>query len=131
MGARREARERAISLAYESEQSGRPLADIIAELPRAPDDYAVTLATGVEAERDELDALLRKFSEHWKPERMPVVDRCILRLGTYELLHETDTPAAVVIAEAIELAQRYSTADSGRFVNGLLARIAAETRAGV
>ncbi len=131
MGTRREARERAVELAYESEQSGRPLAAILEDLPSEPDEYAVVLASGAEADRAQIDDLLRTYSEHWTPERMPVVDRCILRLATYELLRHPEVSAAVVINESVELARRYSTADSGRFVNGLLARIAAETRAGV
>lgn len=131
MGTRREARERAVELSYEAEQSGRPVAAILEDLPTAPDEYAMTLASGAERDRERIDELLRTYSEHWTPERMPVVDRCILRLATYELLHRPEVSAAVVINESVELAREYSTADSGRFVNGLLARIAAETRAGV
>ena len=78
--------------------------------------------------RDDIDALIRKYSEHWSLERMPVIDRALLRLGTYELAWVIETPKGAVITEAVELAKQYSTKDSGRFVNGLLARISAEVR---
>ncbi|MGH9027399.1 MAG: transcription antitermination factor NusB [Acidimicrobiia bacterium] len=101
------------------------LEQVLAELPAAPDPYAVELVRGVAAQREELDAELGKFSEHWAVDRMPAVDRAILRIGCYEL-EQGELPAPVVISEAVELAKQYSTKDSGRFVNGLLARIADE-----
>ena len=79
---------------------------------------------GVDEHRDEIDAMIRKYSEHWALERMPVIDRTLLRLGTFELGWMPDVPTAVAITEAVELAKQYSTKDSGRFVNGLLSRIA-------
>ena len=96
-----------------------------------PDVYARKLFEGCDAHREEIDALIRKYSEHWALERMPVIDRALLRIGTYELAWVADTPTAVVITEAVELAKEYSTKDSGRFVNGLLARIAEAEKAGV
>lgn len=128
MSTRREARERALGLAYESEQRGLPASDLLAELLVPPDDYAQRLVLGVEAHQDEIDALIRKYSEHWALERMPVIDRTLLRLGCYELGWDEEIPTAVVITEAVELAQQYSTKDSGRFVNGLLSRIADDVR---
>jgi transcription antitermination protein NusB len=125
---RREARERALSLAYECEQRELGVEALLADLPVEPDPYAVQLVRGVEAHHDEIDALLRKYSEHWALERMPVVDRALLRLGTYELAYLPDVPTAAVITEAVELARQYSTKDSGRFVNALLSRIAEEVR---
>jgi N utilization substance protein B len=125
---RREARERALSLAYECEQRDTPIADVLAGLPVDPDPYAVQLARGVEEHHEEIDALVRKYSEHWALERMPVVDRALLRIGTYELAYVPDVPTAAVITEAVELAKQYSTKDSGRFVNALLSRIAEEVR---
>jgi N utilization substance protein B len=102
--------------------------DLLAGLPVAPDPYTVQLVRGVDAHREDLDALLRKFSEHWAIERMPAVDRALLRMGGYELGWEPELPTAVVIDEAVDLAGRYSTKDSGRFVNALLARMAEELR---
>ena len=127
-GSRREARERALGLCYELEVRDLGVDALIEQQPAPPDDYAVRLVRGVEEHSADVDELLRKFSEHWALERMPAVDRAVLRLGAYELGWEPDVPSAVVISEAVELAKQYSTKDSGRFVNGLLSRIAAELR---
>lgn len=129
MAPRRESRERALGLCYELEARDITVAELLADLPVEPDEYAVGLARGVEEHQRELDDLLREYSEHWAVERMPAVDRAVLRLGCYELAHEPEVPTAVVISEAVDLAKQYSTKDSGRFVNGLLARIAEQVRA--
>lgn len=92
--------------------------DVLARL----DDYARTLVVGVASTIDELDPVIERFARRWTVARMPVVDRNILRLAAYELLHE-DIPAAVVIDEALELAKALSTDNSGRFVNGVLESI--------
>jgi len=128
MPTRREARERALSLCYEGEVRGLDADALLAELPAPPDAYAEHVVRGVELHRDEIDAVLRKVSEHWALERMPLVDRAVLRIGCYELGWQHDLPAGVVISEAVELAKQYSTKDSGRFVNGMLARIAEDLR---
>jgi transcription antitermination protein NusB len=128
MPTRREARERALSLAYECEIRELDFDALRAELPVEPDPYAVQLLRGITDHHEEIDALLRKYSEHWALERMPAIDRALLRLGTYELAYIPDVPVAAVITEAVELARQYSTKDSGRFVNGLLSRIAEEVR---
>jgi transcription antitermination protein NusB len=128
MPTRREARERALSLCYELDVRGVDLDTLLADLPAPPDEYAERIARGVEEHREEVDAILRKYSEHWALERMPVVDRAALRIGTYELGWQPDIPKGVVISEAVELAKQYSTKDSGRFVNGMLARIAEDLR---
>lgn len=128
MPTRREARERALGLCYEVETRGSSADEVIAEQPAAPDPYACELARGVDAHREEIDALLTRYSENWSVERMPAVDRALLRIGTYELGWEPDLSPGVVINEAVELAQQYSTKDSGRFVNGLLSRIAEHLR---
>ncbi|MCU1426940.1 MAG: NusB antitermination factor [Actinomycetia bacterium] len=129
MATRREARERALSLAYECEQRDVSVEQVLADLPVAPDPYATQLAEGAESHHHEIDALLRKYSEHWALERMPVIDRALLRIGVYELAYVPDVPTAAAITEAVELAKQYSTKDSGRFVNALLSRIAEEVRA--
>ena len=132
MATRREARERALSLCYELEVRGSEVdADgLLDGLPVPPDPYVATLVHGVAEHRDELDAILRKYSEHWALERMPLVDRAVLRIGCYELGWEPELPTGVVISEAVDLAKQYSTKDSGRFVNGMLGRIAEDLRAG-
>ena len=127
-GSRRAARERALGMCYELEVRDLSLADLLAQQPAPPDEYAVHLVRGVEEHHVDVDALLRKFSEHWALERMPAVDRAVLRVGAFELGWEPEMPTAVVISEAVELAKQYSTKDSGRFVNGLLSRIAEELR---
>jgi N utilization substance protein B len=85
--------------------------------------FCLQLFDGVVAHQAELDDKLAAAAENWRVARMPAVDRNVLRLAAYELLHMTDTPAAVVIDEAIELARRYGSADSSAFVNGVLDRI--------
>ncbi|MGZ6913605.1 MAG: transcription antitermination factor NusB [Acidimicrobiia bacterium] len=129
MAPRRESRERALGLCYEREARAITATELLDDLPAEPDAYAIELLRGVEDNVDEHDGLLREYSEHWAVERMPAVDRAVLRLGCYELAHEPDVPTAVVISEAVELAKQYSTENSGRFVNGLLARIAERVRA--
>lgn len=129
MAPRRESRERALSLCYEREARAISADELLEGLPATPDSYAVELLRGVESHGPEIDGLLREYSEHWAVERMPAVDRAVLRLGCFELTHEPQVPTAVVISEAVELAKQYSTENSGRFVNGLLARIAEQVRA--
>ncbi|MFA5882243.1 MAG: transcription antitermination factor NusB [Acidimicrobiia bacterium] len=128
MATRRQARERALGLCYEVEARASTADAVIAEQPASPDEYACVLVRGVDAHREEIDALLTRYSEHWAVERMPAVDRALLRIGTFELGWEPDLAPGVVINEAVELAQQYSTKDSGRFVNGLLSRIAEHLR---
>lgn len=129
-GSRREARERALALLYEAEAKSETPAVVVEHLPIEPDPYAARLVRGVQAHGDEIDALLSLYSKGWRLERMPAVDRAVLRVAVYELLAEPGVPTAAVVSEAVELASEYSTDESGRFVNGLLARIAIETRGG-
>lgn len=128
MRTRRDARERALSLCYELDVRGHTVDELLAGLPAPPDPYAEALVRGVEEHRDEVDALIRKYADRWSLERMPVIDRSLLRMAAFELAHRPEVPVAVAISEAVELAKRYSTDDSGRFVNGLLGRIAEVVR---
>ncbi len=125
---RREARERAFHLLYESEIKGEDPGTLLAGLPLEPDAFAIDLVEGVGRTRPELDELIEAHSRNWQLDRMPALDRALLRIGTFELVHRPDVPTAVAISEAVELAKQYSTDDSSRFVNGVLAAIAAETR---
>ena len=96
---------------------------ILADDPEAR-AYAAELAEGVERHLDELDTLIRSISVHWRLDRMAVVDRNLLRLAAYELVHRReDVPRKVAINEAIELAKRFGAIESGAFVNGILDRI--------
>lgn len=125
---RHDARERAFHLLYESEIKGESGGEVLASLPVEPDGFAMELVAGFDAHRDEIDAVIARHSHNWDVDRMPALDRAILRLGTFELLHRPDVPTAVVLSEAVGLAKSYSTDESGRFVNGVLAAIAEEVR---
>ena len=125
---RRQARERALSLLYEAETKGVAPAEVLAALPVEPARFATELVTGVGEHGEEVDGYIRKFAEGWALERMPALDRAVLRIGVFELLHRADVPTGAVLSEAVELAGRYSTEESSRFVNGLLAGVAREVR---
>lgn len=127
---RRDARERALGLLYEAEQKGCTGGEVLAGLPVAADDFAAALVRAVDEHRDRIDALLEEFAQGWTLARMPALDRAALRMGTAELLTRPDVPTPVVLNEVVDLAKRFSTDDSGRFVNGLLARVATEVRPG-
>lgn len=125
---RRAARERAFGLLYEAEVKGTSGAEVLAALPVEPDDFAVALVLAVDEHRERIDALLEGYAKGWTLARMPALDRAALRMGSAELIARADVPTGVVLAETVELASRFSTDDSSRFVNGLLARIAEEVR---
>ena len=88
--------------------------------------YARVIVTGVQEHHADIDSLIERYADRWAIERMPVVDRTILRIAVYEMLWGADVPVAVLINEAVEMAKSMSTEDSGRFVNGLLGRMAEE-----
>ena len=126
---RSEARERALLLLYEAEAKGGTPREVVENLPVAPDPMATQLVEGVQDRREEIDDLLATHARGWTLQRMPVIDRTVLEIATYELLARPEVPTAVVIDEAVELVKRFSTDDSGRFVNGMLATIASKVRA--
>ncbi|MGI8491978.1 MAG: transcription antitermination factor NusB [Acidimicrobiales bacterium] len=128
VGSRRRARERALGLLYEALAKDLEPAQVMSELPVEPDDYASDIVAGVARMLPEIDSILGRNAIDWTVDRMPVIDRTLLRMATYELLARPDVPTGVVISEAVELAKQYSTEESGRFVNGILAAIAAATR---
>jgi N utilization substance protein B len=101
---------------------------VIAELPVKPDAFATNLVIGVGSDQARIDSLISAHSIGWAMDRMPVLDRALLRMGTYELLAHEDVPTAVIISEAVDLATQYSTDESGRFVNGVLAAVATDVR---
>jgi N utilization substance protein B len=125
---RHQARERALTLLYEAELKGRPPVEVLAELAVPPDPYTVAVVEAVAARAEEIDGLVGGAAIGWDLDRMAVVDRNVLRLAVAELLDFPDVPTAVVLNEAVELASAYSTDDSGRFVNGVLATLAARLR---
>ncbi len=123
---RREARERALELAYEQRQRGVDLAPLLASLTLEPDHYTTRLLEGVETNVDEIDRAIAERLRGWTIERLPVLDLLVLRLAVAEL-RVTDTPTGVVLAEAVDLASRYGTDESAKFVNGVLGAIARNT----
>jgi N utilization substance protein B len=125
---RREARERALQILYEADTKSQPPTEILSSLAVAPDPFAVELVAGVEADVGSIDEVIGHFSTGWTVERMPVVDKAVLRLAVHELMSRPDVPTAVILSEAVELAKQYSTKESGRFVNGVLASVAADLR---
>jgi N utilization substance protein B len=125
---RRAARERALGLLYEAEAKGLSGAEVLAALPLPADDFAVALVEAVDAHRARIDDLLQRFARGWTVQRMPALDRAALRMGSAELIARPDVPTGVVLAETVDLASRFSTDDSGRFVNGMLSRIGEHLR---
>ena len=123
-----EARERALVLLYEAESRGSSVGDVVEAEVVKPVAFAVELASGVEANQPRYDELISAKARGWRLDRMPMIDRAILRLALHELATHDGTPTAVILNEAVELAKRYSTEDSGRFVNGVLAALVPEVR---
>jgi transcription antitermination protein NusB len=125
---RREARERALGLLYEAESKQMEPSAVLGDLPVPPDPFVADLIAGVQKEQGRIDDLITAHAIGWTIDRMPAVDRALLRMATYELLARPDVPTGAVISEAVELATQYSTEESGRFVNGVLATIATVVR---
>jgi N utilization substance protein B len=129
MGARSKARKRALDLIFEADQRGvdpiKLMADRIAQggAPSVLPAYSIILVEGVNEQSERIDELLSTYAHGWTLDRMPAVDRAVLRLGAWELLFNDEVPDAVAIDEAVELARTLSTDDSPGFVNGLLARL--------
>jgi N utilization substance protein B len=126
MGVRRRGRELALQMLYQRELAGTNVEDMFSsfdelkQVPPATRDFAVGLVRGVISRIAELDSHLVDQADHWRLERMAAVDRNILRLALYELMFEGDTPPAVVIDEAVEIAKRFGSERSSQFVNGVL-----------
>jgi len=126
MGSRRKARELALQMLFQWDLGRHSPEHVISsflEAQKVDTDvghFARALFEGTVAEVEALDRRVRKHAEHWRLERMAAVDRNLLRLALYELLHCPDTPPAVVINEALEIARRYSGKDSVEFINGVL-----------
>lgn len=127
MASRSKSRKRALDILFESEAQNLPTGGTLAE--RVDDKeypvnaYAVTLIEGVMAHRERLDEIISANSNEWTLDRMPAVDRNVLRIGAYEILFADDVPDAVAVSEAVSLAADLSTDESPSFVNGLLSRI--------
>jgi N utilization substance protein B len=131
--ARSKARKRAIDLLFEADLRRVDPVTTLAERLALGDppisSYTAELVRGVAEHADEIDAVLSRYSEGWSVDRMPLVDRAVLRLGVFELLCRPDVPGAVVVNEAVKLAKSLSTEDSPAFVNGILGRVLRERSA--
>ena len=129
MAARSKARKRALDVLFEAELRGLPVLELLSERmslgERPTPQYAAELVRGVAAHWEEIDKLIADNALDWTLERMPAVDRNVLRIGVWELLWADDVPDGVAISEAVVLAQDLSTDGSPAFVNGLLARVKA------
>lgn len=127
MSTRSKARKAALDLLYEADirktTAHAVLEQRLSDLDFLVRDFTKELITGVEEHRRKIDELITTYSQGWDMDRMPVVDRNILRLAIYELLWSKDVPESVAIDEAIELAQTLSTDDSSQYINGVLAKI--------
>ncbi|MDQ1177822.1 transcription antitermination factor NusB [Microbacterium sp. SORGH_AS_0421] len=133
MSARTKARKRALDILFQADVRGEELSIMLAtEAKRAANEparesswlYARDIVDGVIDNRDAIDEQITTFSKDWSLQRMPAVDRALLRMGAWEILYNDEVPTAVAIDEAVELAKEFSTDDSGSFVHGVLARIA-------
>jgi N utilization substance protein B len=130
MTRRSRGREVALQVLYQIEQNTGIAAD---EIHRFIDrrllgdkklaEFTVNLIAGVREHQPQIDSMIKEVAENWRLDRMAAIDRNILRLGAYEMLFQSEVPARVAINEALELAKRYSTAQSSRFVNGILDRV--------
>lgn len=130
------ARSQALQLLFQAEATDRSVADVLngayALSDEAPlDDFARELALGADAGREGYDAIISNASTNWAIDRMPMVDRNLLRLALFEMMEEDEVAVAVTIDEVVELAKAYGTDESPRFVNGLLGRIAEDLERGV
>jgi N utilization substance protein B len=129
VAARSKARRRALEVLYEAEVRGEPPADVLARRaadasqPLAEQAFLGRLVEGVAEHRERIDELIATYSVGWTLDRMPMVDRNILRLGAFELLWSDEVPDGVAISESVALATELSTDESPRFVNGLLSRL--------
>ncbi|MEV7620775.1 transcription antitermination factor NusB [Microbacterium sp. NPDC089987] len=133
MSARTKARKRALDILFSADVRGEELSVVLAAAAkRAASEpsreaswlYARDIVDGIIDNRDEIDEHITTHSNDWKLDRMPAVDRALLRIGTWEIVYNDEVPTAVAIDEAVELAKELSTEDSGAFVHGVLARIA-------
>jgi N utilization substance protein B len=127
---RSDARERALNILFEADLRAVTPSEVVERMQVAIDDLTSILVVGVAEHRTRIDELITAHSHAWSIDRMATTDRNVLRMSTFELLGRSEVPTAVIINEAVELAKRYGTDDSGRFVNGMLSAIARTTREG-
>ena len=125
---RSDARERALYLLYEAESKGLTPVEVLELQVLEPDELTQLIVRGVAEHRERLDEAIDARATGWTLARMPVIDLNVLRIGAFELAERPDVPTAVVLDEAVSLVKQFSTDDSGRFVNGVLAALVADLR---
>ena len=125
---RSQSRERALTLLYEADTKNVSGHIVIAGLVEPPDAVSLLIVRGVADNQETIDGLISEHADGWTLNRMPCLDRNILRMATFELLHRLDIPQAVILDEAVQLAKTFSTDDSSRYVNGVLSAIAKYSR---
>lgn len=129
---RRRARRVALELLYQVEVRGATVDEILTSRQQVSrqttPEFTFRIVRGVASNLTEIDKLIDRYADHWSIDRMPIIDRNVLRICVYEMMFESDVPVGVAINEAVELAKAYGTDDSSKFVNGLVARIAQELR---
>ncbi|GAA4285406.1 hypothetical protein GCM10022261_29370 [Brevibacterium daeguense] len=127
MSSRTRARRRALEILFEAEQRQLSESELLTmrsgdpEYPMKP--YAVEIVNGVISHREEIDELIETYARGWALNRMPAVDRALLRISIWEILHNSEVDDPVAIAEVLDLARKYSTDDSPKFINGVLDQI--------
>lgn len=125
---RSNARERALHLLYEAEVKGVPTSEVLAAQVLEVDETTILIIAGITNRAPQIDELISEYATGWTLLRMASIDRNILRIGAFELLGRPEVPIAVVINEAVNMAKTFSTDESGKFVNGVLAAIASVVR---
>ena len=126
MSARRKARKRALDLLFESEMRGVLATELLVSRPSdelSQVEYVSELVKGVSEHREKIDELIHTYAEGWDMDRMPVIDRNLLRIALYEILWNPAVDDKVAVSEAVEIAQELSTKDSAAYLNGILGRV--------
>ena len=126
MSARRKARKRALDILYESDLrnvSARELLTLRPSEELSQGEYVTTLVQGVEAHREKIDELIHTYAEGWDMDRMPAIDRNLLRIALFEILWESNLDDKIAVSEAVEIANEISTKDSAGYINGVLGRV--------
>ena len=126
---RSDARERALNVLFEADIRGCQPSEVLSRIQVPLDDLTTMLIDGVTSSRERIDGLISTHSHSWTIDRMAATDRNVMRIATFELIGRPDVPTAVVLDEAVGLAKRYGSDDSGAFVNGILSAIARNVRA--
>ena len=132
MGKRRRSREIILKLLYQKELNEQNPEDMLEQFWYEREEneevkiFVTSIFCGVNESKDELDTWIMKYSKNWDLNRLSIIDKCILRLSVYELLHRKDIPPKVSINEAIDISKKYSNADAGKFINGILDKVSKE-----